>query len=43
MKNLGWKEVQGDGKRRGKCVGSGNVKGWRKKKEEERNKDNISF
>jgi len=28
-----WKEVQDVGKRKVKCVGSGNVKEWKKKKE----------
>ena len=36
MKQARWKEVHVGGKKKDKCVGSGNVKRWRKLKEEER-------
>ena len=39
MKILGWKEVLGDGRRRDRWDGSGSVKEWKKKSEEESSKD----
>ena len=36
-----WKEAQDVGRKKVKCVGSGNVSEWRKRKEEESNKDSF--
>ena len=30
-----WKEVQDDGRRKDRCAGSGSVKEWKKRKDEE--------
>ena len=43
LKRKTWKEVQEDGRKRDRWDGSGSVSEWKKRKEDENNKDKLYF